>query len=1241
MESDVAHQEAMAKQEAESHANLFYVGRDKYGGHGLFARGKVNPEEVAIYYRGVLFQSRAEHSRHFPEGSMYALATREDTVWDSTNVFCMARFVNQGTPEERNAFMEGVEHTNVVQLLLSRTIQAGEEVLIGYGNQFDPTLLNDVPQPASNGRARAKCKRGLQAWLELTGLHEPTWHGRAKGGSELEIATPIIGYAEGESSAIPDVTWACKAKNGPSPTSWASDRAKPKSLVASDGLVLVDGEYKTDWSRFGLEAETKYPSLLPFLEDEGLEFNAMARDTPEDPRHIASQSNEAAWIQRAKTAEWCWGTNIVMMGFVENSGEFGSQQVFLDTLARPLDVFHFRTRSGRAGLNRSIMGSFVVVESWQDRLVLGRAEPPLVQIDNKHGFRIAGRVINGTWVDQHHFKWRGVPVEIVHPRYSCGDITMDSEGEGGQGTVFGLSAELAEKVSWKLLRARVVGGPGGLPVYSPKRRIRAEVDAAKLLPHPTAVANREDYTRVVKRVPHGIRTRAIFENWDAVFRSGRYDRIRGWMKRHAIHLTACEQYAKEHGVRFIEDGAYAIIAKHARPPATLCMDDSDLIKRCRGMRLCRLQNGLIQQMFDDDGPLTPGAVKPEAVLRDHTEAVPWTNARMFQNLAEGWLTPKAHERGNSIVLRPYPRKLYQGAAIWKEEREKGLDINSLATMFFPSPLAMELTCIPFITASRSHVEKEKKDEWRQIVNMSLDLEVETRKIAAALNVRLRAARELEPPIPNLELVKGTDVAQSMAIFRAFGLKPKLKTWDASQFFHCFGTGFMQSTEAGILGPDGVGVSVVLDMGREDSPRYTQSLSSYIAESVGGKIHEAMMLLIHRVQNADEPSSKARSRVLIVCALALNMVQVRGAHFGTKSRQARLDAPFAYVDDLAVVVFEGLGEELDRLLDEIVSKTTSEMGLAFLAEKNEPNVFIGQRYELDGDFPSQHIKKSKVAKYLGSWRELVQLRTIDHSELEKLTGRLVYGATAHLELKAVAAVMYDCASSRTTSRLHSGCIFKEKERAALQYASDVLTEDVGLPLLPRFTLPKRGDPSTICIWSDACLNEEDGYNGWGFWILIPNEDGPPTILAIFDTWSKDEEAQLGHNVPLAEALIFVLALRAMAAFKVAKGRHDSALHFTDSQGGSLKFASLKAGSIPLDATRACWNKLQERNPYVLPTWIIHTAREFNTGSDMLSKGRWALFCSTLAAAGLSAPTRLTLSAKDRDVMDLIMAKDHDL
>ena len=1233
------------------------IADDGLGGHGVYAQRNITKSDISVYYRGHLFSSKGEHTRAFPTGSKYALEVRSGEVWDASNIMCIARFINHAAGKRANVHMCHTRDTNVVEIVLSRDITAGEQLFMSYGTNYNcewPTPGTDTvsapPKGAhdTTGRDSLWSQASIEQWISLVGI----------GGDEHP--TPIVGHTQGTHSRQPTISHTCHARvsvvstvreASEGSTSAMVDAVEPDAvdlalgqpsstpnkprgkqipahgLRASDGLVYSDGDYKSDWSAWDLENGPHRHLAWLQTGDRALNDNAMARDTSDSPRILPDQTNEAPWIKAAASASWAWGSNIVPIGFVPNEGKFAHQQIFLDTLSKPLSVYHWRTRSGRAGVNRRIMGSYVVTELDLHGTIIERGNTPLLQMDHKFGLRLAGNVIEIEWQGPHTLSWRNISTKWAGPTMANGEITMDPEGRGGTGVVWS-GRDSDPVVQWRLDRARVVGGPGGMPTFSPKRKLAAGPGAGKLLAFPTG--NREDYVPMPparKRQRH--RTRAVFKDWTEVFRGDRYDRVTKWLRRHSIHLRACEAYCKKHDTKFIPDDAYATIAKDHRLPAILIMNDSDLVDRCKGMRLLRMEDGHIKQMFDDDPPLRPGAVKPAMVEKEERENTPWANKKMFRDLHEGFLAPLAHERGNTLVLRPYSKALYQCAAIWKEERDKGSDPEAMCHMF--TPQSQHLAALPMIISNRSHVAKEN-GKWRQILNMSLNVIEGIRKVAPSLNARLRAARELEDPIPNLEMTKGTDISTCVGTYEAFGCKVKVYTWDASQYFHNFALGFLQSCEQGILGVDGNAMSVVLDMGREDSPRLTAQTSSFITESVSKAAHAKILAEVDLPPEAQE------------------MTTVRGNYYGHASRQARLATGYMFVDDISLVTIDH--PEVDRIVKSIVPLKTKPMGLEFTEEKYSDKrkgstVFIGQRYHIpskrrkrQGDFSSQHIKESKLQKYIESWSEIKELTKMSNEIHDQLLGRLTYAATAYLELKDVAAIVNDC--KHTTHRMPTGWFpFSNLARGAMEHAIGVLKRDRGLPMLPIFDIPMHDQISTITLRGDASLNEDNGYNGFGIWFLLPNKVGPPTNLCLFDEWSPEEQKLLGRNTPMAEALCLVLGTRACTSQAVRKFMqtwHEKCLQLTDSESCSMKFDSLRAGSVCLDAARAEWQRLQEvPDNGVLPSWVQHTHREMNTGSDLLSKARWDLFRATLLAAGLGDATRIFLSDKDRDVKDLLMAK----
>ena len=1238
-ERDSAHQAQLAKREARGHAEVLFVGPDEFGGRGLFARQDLEHKDLALYYRGELFNSITEHERQFPQGSIYALITKGGEVWDASTIMCLARFINHGTGPEANVQMCGINHTNIVELVLTRNLKRGEELRMDYGSWFDKSKLIKRLKIKGQDIWADQEDQEVEQWIQAMGVSTPPW---AKEEAICTSKTIVESHTQPGT-----VTWSCSAKNPRSPAqqwSHTNEGTRPQKtrrrdgLEASDGLIYKNGDYVQDWSSIPQIVKQRYPSLVAIDEDLELDYNALARDDKDSVLSMPSQANDAPWIKNAAAAEWAWGSKIVYIGFVPNRGVMGQQQIFLDTLKFPKHIYHYRTRSGRAGLNRAIEGSFTVVEKDSEGRFLEDTNAPLLQIDRTHGVRLAGSVIKGVWESPHTFVWRSVADTVVHPRYANGSFTMDPEGHKGVGRAFSNAAKYtaardstkafstglsAQERKWTIFRARVVGGPGAISLFSSKRKLAAPIKAPQLLPFPDG--NREDYCVMNMSPPTSpLRVRARFANWSEVFRGNRYERIQKWIRRHTIHMLACEKYCEDRNVRSIPDADYEVLAAKHRLPNTLLMNDSDLIARCRGMRLFRWPNGTIEQRWDDDGPIQQSAVKPEAFAKERAENTPWANQRFFQDLFQGGLTPLAHEKKNSIILRPYPKTLYQCAAIWKEEREKGMDKDSLCTMFTPET-DLELCSIPFILASRSHVPKaDKVDAWRQILNMSLNIKDGARTVAPSFNARLKAARQLEHPMANLELTKGTDIATAMAIFRSHGLEPALFTWDASQWFHNFSVGFMQSCEQGIAGTKGLAVSTVYDMGRFDSPIQTGHASSFVAECVSKACHEQIM------QAAKPLDPKARE-----------MFRKRSEKFGATARQSRLAISFMYVDDIAVITLVGYKD----LMEATMLAKTKPLGVVFTPDKYGAHTFIGQRYNIatkKGEEDSQHIKCTKIAKYIESWREMALLQTISDKVHDQLTGRLTYASTAYLELKPVAAIVYDCRNATSRFKAPGISPFSKLAREAMDFSINVIQKDEGLPWLPVYKAPKHFESTTITLRGDASLNEpaEEGetraYNGWGIWIMVPQEHGPPKNLALFDEWSEREQELLGRNTPMAEALCLILGLRVCKSHKIALPFHRQNLQFTDSQSCSMKFASLRSGAVCLDEARAYWQELQDNNASVLPTTVEHCWREMNTGSDLLSKNRWELFKATLIAAGLEAPRRIFLSPKDRNIEDLISA-----
>ena len=119
----------------------------------------------------------------------------------------------------------------------------------------------------------------------------------------------------------------------------------------------------------------------------------------------------------------------------------------------------------------------------------------------------------------------------------------------------------------------------------------------------------------------------------------------------------------------------------------------------------------------------------------------------------------------------------------------------------------------------------------------------------------------------------------------------------------------------------------------------------------------------------------------------------------------------------------------------------------------------------------------------------------------------------------------------------------------------------------FTMPDHRDLNTLTQRGDACLNESDGYNGFGSWYFAPCVSGHK-IVALMDKWTIEEEILLGRNIPAAEALTALIGKRALLELGLLKG-YDYYLTLTDSETTFNKFGSMRMGSDELDAIRDAW------------------------------------------------------------------------
>ena len=177
-------------------------------------------------------------------------------------------------------------------------------------------------------------------------------------------------------------------------------------------------------------------------------------------------------------------------------------------------------------------------------------------------------------------------------------------------------------------------------------------------------------------------------------------------------------------------------------------------------------------------------------------------------------------------------------------------------------------------------------------------------------------------------------------------------------------------------------------------------------------------------------------------------------------------------------------------------------------------------------------------------------------------------------------------------------------------------------------PTHDQPHVITQRGDACLKEEDGYNGFGLWWVVPNASGPPAIYAAFGKWSPTEEEALGRNIAAAEAVTQLIGDRVIASQGWLQPHHCAVLELTDSETTERKFASLRWGSEALDRIRDLWQGRVADRP--VPTILEFIPREINVGSDLLSKGHQEMFSATIVAAGLPTPIFIEISSRDREI-----------
>ena len=90
------------------------------------------------------------------------------------------------------------------------------------------------------------------------------------------------------------------------------------------------------------------------------------------------------------------------------------------------------------------------------------------------------------------------------------------------------------------------------------------------------------------------------------------------------------------------------------------------------------------------------------------------------------------------------------------------------------------------------------------------------------NDRCAETLDKEPP---LRMLKGTDIAMTMAILAAWDLKPTLVVADIVSYFRRFAVGIARAMLQGLITAYGATLSAVLDFGGADAPLFTGRFSN--------------------------------------------------------------------------------------------------------------------------------------------------------------------------------------------------------------------------------------------------------------------------------------------------------------------------------------------------------------------------------------------------------------------------------
>ena len=941
------------------------------------------------------------------------------------------------------------------------------------------------------------------------------------------------------------------------------------------------------------------------------------------------------WLRQAWTAEYAWASLPVRAHQVPEQ-----DQHFLDLHPNWAQSYHWRSRSAAPGdapkLLRRLFGSYATTCRDAKGTFLARPDGPLVQLSDE-GFKLAGQIIEVKWESAWRVTWENVPAEYAHPRWASGTILFATDRLTASGTAGALDSPVAERERWSCHRSRIVGGKGGISLYSKRRRRRADPAAARGLPF--APTNRQDYSApLTRRLAEPRPDVVVGESWDDdVLTKGTHGKILKWIKRATVFIEAVLRAAPPDADKNTPPMSTTAVAKlHQvhRAPQDLVLFHSHLNSRLlsngrdggvkgklHGM-LFRRQDGKIVHRRSNDPPPHHCHVDAVKVRELDANCVNSWNRSMFDNLDQGWTHDDSHSTDVLATFKQYPGSLY--SSYWNFQAAVVKTIDPQGFPHCMPPPVMDLPCLPYMVADRAMIPKKDTAAMRQIVNHSLEqglkkwaaracnaVAAKAIKEERSYNDRIKAVQKLLHG-PHMQLSKGADVGHNAYILLSYELVIVLITYDASGYFHCFKVGGLRCSEQGVVTVWGLTYSASLDMGVTDAPDCSGQMSNFIRHAVGLALDQILRTHPAIANNKNACIYRAE----------------REAIFGVGSEHTWWAAPSQYSDDLTVTSLEGTSDAVHT----VVMKLGGIIGLRWHIEKYGVNMHIGYAFDFCSvEHGTQHVRAEKLLAYIEHCTE-VKSKDFEHNKsIDSLLGQLGHAASTNVEIKQHTARLTAARNLKISGLTREVTHITAGIKQDLEEVVTIMQSDVGLPLLCDFYWPDHGADSTITIRTDACLNE--GWNGFGIWIIIPSgAEQPPAIIAMLSEWTTTEQAALGHNTPAAEAIGLLVAHRVVRRRKLWSDHHKDLLALTDSETSSMKLGTLRMGSTLMDAIRDAWLEVDADIP--LNGVCDYIPRDYNVGSDLLSKNRWDLFCETLRAAGLPAPTLVNIHAEDRDVSTLL-------